>query len=327
MRPRWSGLFRQGMRGQALILTIVLLTSGVILVVPLVSFAVTVVRVQRSNLQQVEASYAVESLMEQILSDVTRGADAIPSTHLTSASDGVTTTPIEVTTSYTPPSVTLNGFTPTVTIIRPPDAFVSSGPILQDPGLADPDLQNLPGGTAYLLRLYNVRAGVMQVNWAYDAPGPARVAIWRGIPLDPATSQPIPPGPITTLPPALPVTESTSGATATSTHTTVISVEQDVYTIIFDNTVDPSNASRATSPFQPSGALGDTWLFVDAFRDYIITISAGTVSLRTLIRQIPGFTEPPSVDQPWSPTRITFIENEVPIFSWGPPSATPTPAP
>jgi hypothetical protein len=318
--------FLRKQRGQSLIITVVMLTTGVLMLAPVVSFASNIVRQQKAVTDTAAASYAIESLMERILGDLRHGADAIPTTYITSGSDGVNVRVVQLTTSYTPPTLTINGFTPTV-IVDPPDAFVSSGPLFIDPGLADPTLRTLPGGTAYLLRIYNVKRGILQVNWAYDQPGPARIAIYRGVPLDPATNQPVPAGRITQVPVAPPVAEVTSGESDTFVQTSLLSVEDDVYTIVFDNTVDPGNATRVTQPFRATGATGDTWLLVDAHKNYIITIQAGTVTLRALVRQIPGFTEPPSVDLGWAPNRISFIANELPIYSWGPAEEPPTPTP
>ena len=108
------------------------------------------------------------------------GAGAIPTTYNTYSphKPGKTYTSYQITTSYTVPSVTVNGYTPAVSIATPQAGAVPAGTEQYiDPGVSNPQLASVSSGRGYLMRLFNVRAGTLTVNWAYSPAGRARVAV------------------------------------------------------------------------------------------------------------------------------------------------------
>ena len=69
-------------------------------------------------------------------------------------------------------------------------------------------------------------------------------------------------------------------------------------------------------PFAATGNDEDTWIYIPAFRDYVVDSSVGNVGLKAVIRQVPGPVEPPGL--PWTTSTISWIRNRVSIQSWEP---------
>ena len=110
-----------------------------------------------------------------------------------------------------------------------------------------------------------------------------------------------------------------------------VGVESGLYTIVFFN---ESHGPVNTEPFAASGDEEDTWIYLSAFKDYLVKVTVGTAGLQAVVRQIPGPTEPPLSGKlahqasllqfgepelpfsPWSPDNINWIENMVLIQSW-----------
>ncbi|MDA1189433.1 MAG: hypothetical protein O2854_07140 [Chloroflexi bacterium] len=61
------------------------------------------------------------------------------------------------------------------------------------------------------------------------------------------------------------------------------------YTVEFFNN---SLVDFVSDGFSTDGNSGDTWIYVQAYKDYIVTASAESSTIATLIRQIPGPTSP-----------------------------------
>jgi hypothetical protein len=324
---RQRGRFIRGQGGYLLPITILAITFGAMVIIPLLSYNTVVFRVDRVSRARELAIYAAEAGVKRVLADLIRGADAIPTTYVAEEphQEGEPYQTFYITTSYTIPQVTLNDYTPTITIETPSSSPPASQQYI-DPGLANPDLADMPAGTGYLMRLYNVKEGILQVNWAYEPAGVSRIGIWKGIPVDPDTGEPYPPGRIDEWPVGPPILDTgPTPPSATYNQTEPISVEAGVYTIVFDNTT--GDFPKTTKPFAPSGNADDTWIWVTAYKDYLITSEAGGVKVRYFVRQIPGYSEPPSGD--WSTTNPSFIANGVYVRSWeiASPELTPTPTP
>ncbi|MBI2919154.1 MAG: hypothetical protein HYY01_14360 [Chloroflexi bacterium] len=197
-----------------------------------------------------------------------------------------------------------------------------------DPGLKNPNFSTMVAKEGYLLRIYNVRPGLLMVNWASHTPdfkeGKTSIQVFRGLVIDSGAL--VTPGKITSKP-------SSSGndlvlAASSRPHeafvrTGFVDVDTGVYTIVFFN---DSASTMITEPFAATGNKEDAWIYVPAFKDYLVDVQVGKVGLKAVVRQIPGPTEPP--DFPWSTTNINWIENLVLIQSWEPYGVVPPlPAP
>ncbi|MBT9161376.1 MAG: hypothetical protein DDT26_02681 [Dehalococcoidia bacterium] len=97
-----------------------------------------------------------------------------------------------------------------------------------------------------------------------------------------------------------------------------------IYTIVFYNRghivfYNRGHIDRVTKPFRSPGGTGDTWIYVRAFRDYIITATAGGISVSAYVRQVPGFSEPPVRQAGWTGDKSSWITNKISIYTWNPP--------
>ena len=73
---------------------------------------------------------------------------------------------------YSPPGIEINDLKPSATVTSPGTA-ARLAPVQQyfDPGLRNPDLATMRKGERYLLHIFNVHPGVLQVNWAFEISG------------------------------------------------------------------------------------------------------------------------------------------------------------
>lgn len=71
-----------------------------------------------------------------------------------------------------------------------------------------------------------------------------------------------------------------------------------------------------TKRYSASGSGGETWIFASAYQDYLVQADVGGLSLKAVLRQVPGAASPPGSE--WSRGRIDWVENLVSIDSWEP---------
>ncbi len=202
-----------------------------------------------------------------------------------------------------------------------------------DPGLTNPQFASVASKEGYLLRLYNVRPGILKVSWATHTAdfktAKTELSVFRGLVVDNGVV--VPPGRITDQPPSQDnqrILETSSRAGDAFVQTDYVNVDEGLYTIVFYN--DSAN-TLITDAYAASGSEEDTWIYVAAFKDYVIDIKVGNVGLKAVVRQIPGPTEPPLF--PWNTAGINWIQDMVLIQSWEPyggalaipPVPTPTP--
>jgi hypothetical protein len=187
-----------------------------------------------------------------------------------------------------------------------------------DPGLKNPQLAQVAAKEGYLLRIYNAKAGLMQVNWASHTPtfGNAKTSIlvFRGLVIDGGAV--VSPGRITSKPPSQnndQLVASTSRSNENFVQTPFIDLDVGVHTVVFFN---DSSSTAISYPFRATGKPEDTWVYMPAFKDYVVDVRVGNVTVKVVARQVPGPTEPPTI--PWSSTNINWIENTVSIQSWEP---------
>ncbi len=315
---KWLKALRRltrGQRGLLLPTTTLVMTLGTLLLVPLMVLVGTTFTSNRAARERELALYAAEAGVNRVLADLVRGADGI-STMYTLEEPHDPGDPDYLTfpqnTNYIVPTVTVNGFDASVTI-EDPGVTPDSQQRYIDPGLLHPDMVTIPPGTGYLVRLYHVKQGRLQVNWAYSPAGTAKIGIWQGTPVNPATQQPFTPGRISQYPVETPLTEATSSASDAYVTTPPLLVSPGIYTIVFFNPADPGASTKTSAPFAPTGNSSDTWIWGKVYRDYRITAVAGNFTLWYVVRQVPGYMEPPVGD--WSATNVSFTTNEVLVHS------------
>jgi hypothetical protein len=246
------------------------------------------------------AYYALDSAVETVLADLVRGADA------TSA-------------SYTPSPATLNEITPSIAITTPvTGAAPAATQQYFDPGLRNPNLLDMPGNKGYLVHIFNVRPGILAVNWAFDisaGAGASPQATFTLRVLQGADSQT--PGRVDGCPTATVLAETTNQFNAAGSYNlasgAVTITQSGVYSVAFC-VVSMSQSNMTTRAFKPTGVLTDTWVYGVAYKDYQITASSGSASVTAYVRQMPGPTQPPTGN--WAANNISWITNLVTPYQW-----------
>ncbi|MBT9163134.1 MAG: hypothetical protein DDT24_00037 [Chloroflexi bacterium] len=309
-------------QGQALVYVLIYMVVGLLLLALLVPLLDAGVRRQLASRELVMAGYAAEAGVSRVMADLIRGADAL-SLH------------------YTVPKITVNRHTPTI-VIHVATIALPSEQTFVDPGVRDPYLRVIPAGEGYLMRLHHVKPGELRVNWAYSPAGLTRLGIWKGTP---GVA-----GRIYAWPGQEPLAMAESSRDYN--HISVNITGPGIYTIVFFNPGRPVGPPRdrpveppggrpvvpprgrpvgpprdrpveppGDRPVGPSketslfgrGGIRYTWIYVRAHQDYVITATAGEVSVSAFVRQVPGFSEPHFGD------KGSWITNEVSVYSWRPP--------
>lgn len=325
-RPRTSWLPRdlprlvQGQDGQAVVAVLILVVVAALLLTPFLGQLATSLRKGSVEREQRFKILAAEAALQRTRGDLIRGADGVATTYTTQR-PGFPATIYTIATAYTPPSVTVSGFTPTVTLTNP-QVKPAEQPAYVDPGLAHPQLATVPTGNGYLLRLYNVKAGTVSFNWAYSPGGATNLGIWAGMP---GAGPPTPPGQISVFPAdAALLTRAVFSGTDNKLGPITVAPSTDgsngVYTIVFFNN---TGSTVTTAAFSSSGGTANTWVYATAYRDYTLTATVGSITVSVQFRQVPGFTEPPAVtgasptfSYTWATTNVSFIPNDVFTYTW-----------
>lgn len=288
MEPGTARGLGDGEQGQALTLAVILLAVAALVASPVLIFISTMLLGQLRTEDNIRALLAADAGLEAVMADLVRGADA-------------------VTTTYSVPVVSLNEFTPTISIGAAAGQAAPT-PTYQyhDPGLQDPDFAAVDTRTGYLIHLYNVQpstatfTNVLNINWAYSPAGATRIGVW----LDAIAYKT--PGKQTSYPTEQPILDTGRSRGVDSNNETgqiTLGTTPGVYTIVFFN-VSGSDV-RTTRPFRPSGGVQDTWIYTSAFKDYVITSTVGGTSVEAYVRQTPGFMRPPAGD--WTRTNTSFV--------------------
>ncbi len=294
--------------GQALPMALILVTLAMLLAASVIPQLHTISRSQVSAEKNLMAYYAAEGTIDVVLADLAHGADA-------SSED------------YEIPNVTINGYTPDITISTPetgnaPDATKN----YFDPNTSDPELEQIPPGNGYLLRLQALHPGQMEINWAYRPAGLTRIGVWQG-----ETSAE--PGQVLSWPDEEPIQTHTS--TNSNNHLSFTVSDPGTYDVVLFNPLwqeqqgggidsleeDTGNRGRGQRPndekttilFADSTDEGHTWIYADSHKDYIIESTAGNVSVKAYTRQIPGIINPPAS---WSRETPSQIPRDISILSW-----------
>lgn len=232
-------------------MALVLLTLGILLVVPLLGFVRESLGQGQKTTENEAAYYAADAGIEAVLSDLRQGVDVL-------------------TGGYTPPVISLNNYTATVTVAAPPrEDMLPFGAVFADPH-SGTSLSSLAGKTSFLYNVFNARPlADMQINWAYTpSSSPTEVMIHEGI----GTG-------------GVQVSAASIGNSPLRHLVDPTKIKGGTYTIRFYNNSDVPITSAASST---TGEPGKTWLRVTAFKDYLITSTAGPVTLTVFARQAPG---------------------------------------
>ncbi len=147
---------------------------GTLMVTGLFPYLNTMLRSGQRERELAMARYAAEAGINRVIADMVRGTDAYPTTYTTTQPHtGGSYQTFTITTSYTAANVTVNDYTASVNISLPPPGQTkpSDQQNYVDPGVTHPYLATVQGGEVYLMRLYNVKAGTIQVNWALQPGG------------------------------------------------------------------------------------------------------------------------------------------------------------
>jgi len=284
----------RGQQGQALSLAIILLAFAALVASPVLIYISSMLLGQLHNEDNTRAILAADAGVEAVMADLVRGADA-------------------VTTTYPLPVLSVNEFTPTITITTP-TAQSTPVPTYQyfDPGVQDPSFAVVGKSTGYLIHLYNLQpstatfTNVLNINWAYSPAGTTRIGVWFDVIAYKA------PGEQASYPTEQPILDTgrSRGTDANNqTGQITLGTTPGVYTIVFYNV---SGADvRTTNPFKPSGGINDTWIYTSSFKDFVITSTVGGTSLEAYVRQTPGFMRPPAGD--WSRTNTSFVTNALTV--------------
>lgn len=282
----------RGERGQTLPLALIFVALAGLLLTFLIPHFSTVARSEATLAKREKAYWAAEAGLNMIVADLVHGADALSP-------------------DYSPPELSLNGFTARVKITRPKGEAPPSKEHYLDPGVSHPAFKLLRAGNGYLLRIKTLKPGMLEINWAYRPSGESRIGVWSG-PL------PLSPGKLTSWPERKPAFEHQ--ARGEVNHLGPFTIDSGgTYDIVFFNPlwmegkgVPQKNTDKLTSP-SGRGGYSATWVLAKAYQDYQVTSSAGGATITAYLRQIPGPCEPPTR---WEPRRSSWQKNRVLLLSW-----------
>lgn len=249
-RTRLTSTF-QSQNGTALPLVILALLFGSILVLPFLDFA----RLRFGNIEKVateeEEYFAADAGVEAVLADLRKGSDAL---------DG----------GYVLPSVTLNGYTPAITVTAPPRADMAPfGAVFVDPQTAT-SLNPLGSNASFEYQIDNVQSFAdFQISWVYTPPGNNwRLRVYEGV----GTGGSL-------------VTNANGNSSPARLTVESDDVDGGTYTIEFSNQQSGAITSAA---FSSIGDPSNTWVRIIAFKDYLIEATAGGQTVTAFARQGPG---------------------------------------
>jgi len=223
-----------------------------------------------------------------------------------------------------------------------------------DPSGGDPAFAEIGPDEGFLTRFYSLKPGIMNLNWAFEAhvDQPAKkhkhehrhkdhddisISVYRGLVVDnhhkdqeheEDNQHVIAPGRIThdndhdhldnTLVAQAHV-HAEEGVSFVSTG--FFEVDVGLYTVVYFNDDDHHHGTNdrftvRTKTFAASGSEDETWIFASAFQDYLVQADVGTLSLKAVLRQVPGAASSPG--SAWSRDNVDWVENLVSIDSWEP---------
>ena len=238
-------------RGCVLPLALVALLLGALLVIPFIDFARFRFGDIAEALSDEEAYFAADAGIEAVLAGLRSGTDALDP-------------------GYVLPLVTVNGFTPVITIATPPrDNAVPFGAVFVDPE-SQSSLSPLAGNIDFLYVIDNVKPFAdFQGSWVFNPPDNGwQLTVFEGVGTGGAQLEN--------------ATKNASPGRVTADPTIIVGGS---YTVRFRN----KSATAVTSAdFSSVGEPDKTWVRVVASKDYLITSTVGDTTLTAFVRQGPG---------------------------------------
>jgi hypothetical protein len=228
---------------------IIVLTISALIVVPWVTFVANSTKTNTNAVGREEEFYAADAGLQAVIKDLIQGADPL----------GV----------YTPPSITVNGYSPTISIT----STSSSRRVPFSTILADPEstggLASLAASATFQYVIRNVETSTpMYINWNYAPAGSTRIRLYQGVGIG------------GTL-----VTGDTASTVPRFLNIDGLNIIGGTYTIEFANL---SGVTIASTAFSYTGSASSTWIRTVAYRDYKITSTVGQAKVVATVRQAPG---------------------------------------
>ncbi len=228
---------------------IIIITISTLVIVPWVTFIATSRETTTNATGREEEFYAADAGLQAVIKDLIQGSDPL----------GV----------YTPPTITVNGYTPTISIT----ATSASQQVPFSTILADPEstggLASLAASATFQYVIRNVETSTpMYINWNYAPTGSTRIRLYQGVGIGGTL---VLGGTASTLPRVLNIDGSL--------------IIGGTYTIEYANL---SGVTIATTAFSYTGSAGTTWIRTVAYRDYKITSVVGQAKVVATVRQSPG---------------------------------------
>lgn len=239
-------------RGLLMPLVLATVVIGMTLIIPLLGFVSTGLKSAQETTEDEFAYYAADAGVEAVLSDLREGNDPLDDP------------------SYVMPSPTLNTYTAVVTVVAPPRSdMLPFGAVFVDPESAT-SLSPLAAGAEFEYQVHNVAPFAdFQMNWEFTPSGKNwKITVYEGA----GTSG------------SLLENAAGNGSPARVTVDSGL-INGGTYTIVFkNNSPDPITSAEFSSTGEPD----KTWVRITAFKDYLITSTAGPITLTVFARQGPG---------------------------------------
>ncbi len=231
--------------------TLILTVAGGLIIGGFLVYAATSLITTSGSSEQVRVYYTADAGAEACLVALSQGQNTCPAT------------------------LSLNGYTAAITTTGPLTNVAPSAPRYLVTGLEG---RALGPGEARVLEL-NSRPITIQVNWPF-APSPLpgtwdrwELRLYKGA------------NPVLTDPSSLVMTATGIWSPAQLQAPASI-VTDGVHTLIFLN--NTATTTITTALFSANGSVSNTWVWANAYRDYIITSTVGNTILEIVARQTPG---------------------------------------
>lgn len=234
-----------------LILAIIALLFAGLLVIPFPEVAKLRFGDLAQTFTEEEAYFTADAGIEAGLADLRQGSDAL---------DG----------AYVVPSVSLNGFTASISISTPPrDEYVPFGSVFVDTEIAA-SLSPLAGNIDFLYVIDNVKTFAdFQVSWVFTPPDNGwQMTVFEGV--GTGGSQ---------------LANATKNESPGRLTVDGVGIASGSYTIRFRNKFTNAITSAA---FSQIGSPDGTWLRIVAWKDYVITSTVEDTTIVAYVRQGPG---------------------------------------
>lgn len=255
-------------RGQMLAWTLIVTVAGGLIIGGFLIYATTSLITTTGGSERVRAYYTADAGAERCLVSLTVGD------------------------SNCNFSLTLNGYVASVTITGPLTNVVPSTSRYIATGLEGRVITYDSRYVMHFSSRSTTPTSFIQVNWAFTPTAvPWELCLYNGWVADTgqlcsATAVTYTTG-----------TDSPAQLRAPITPTTVLT--DGPHTILFRNNTSPTET--VAIPFSASGGVSNTWVWANAYQDYIITSTVGGTVLEVIARQIPGRS-----DQAENPITVTI---------------------